>query len=115
MARHEQLLRDLYAAFNRREIEVVLACLAPDVDWPNGMDGTRERGHEAVRAYWLRQWKVIDPSVEPSEIRERPDGATAVSVRQVIRNLDGAILSDRDLTHAYWFTDGLVARMEIEG
>lgn len=115
MASHEQLLRDLYAAFNRREIDVVLASLDQNVDWPNGMDGTRELGHEAVRAYWLRQWKVIDPSVEPGEIRERQDGATAVRVHQVVRSLKGEVQSDRILTHAYWFANGLVSRMEIEG
>jgi len=92
----------------------VLAALAPDVDWPNGMDGTREHGHEAVRAYWLRQWKTINPSVMPLSVTARGDGAVAVRVHQVVRGLDGAVLSDRMLTHAYWFAGGLVTRMEIE-
>lgn len=116
MADRDHYLRDLYAAFNARDIDRVLAAMTPDVDWPNGMEGTREIGHEAVRAYWVRQWGMIDPSVEPQRIVERGDGATAVEVHQVIRNLDGEVLNDRVVTHAYWFDDkGLVTRMEIEG
>jgi hypothetical protein len=32
-------LRVVYAAFNARDIEQVLAALHPDVNWPNGMTG----------------------------------------------------------------------------
>ena len=98
-----QSLRALYRAFNARDIETVLAALAPDVDWPNGMDGGREIGHKAVRAYWLRQWGLIDPAVEPGEISERPGGELAVDVHQAVRDLGGALLSDRHIRHVYWF------------
>ena len=62
------LLTATYRAFNARDIETVLAVMAPDVDWPNGMDGGRMRGHQAVRDYWTRQWTVIDPTVD--ELRD---------------------------------------------
>ena len=55
----------MYAAFNARDIESVLATLHPDVDWANGMDGGRVLGRADVRAYWTRQFEVIDPRVEP--------------------------------------------------
>ncbi|MGE0601942.1 MAG: nuclear transport factor 2 family protein [Dehalococcoidia bacterium] len=114
MAPHESTLRALYAAFNTRDVETVLAALAEDVDWPNGMDGTRVHGKAAVRAYWLNQWTVIDPSVEPGAMVEREDGATSVEVHQVVRDMNGTRLNERVLTHAYWFENGLVTRMEIE-
>ncbi len=114
MAEHEETLRALYAAFNNRDVETVLSAMAQEVDWPNGMNGTRERGKDAVRAYWLGQWEVIDPSVEPHSIEDRADGATAVEVHQVVRDMQGAVLNDRTLTHAYWFEGGLIMRMEIE-
>lgn len=38
-----ELLRAVYAAFNRREIETVLALMSDDVDWPNGWEGGRLR------------------------------------------------------------------------
>jgi hypothetical protein len=55
MKSKEEILTTVYAAFNRREIDAVLVWMRPDVDWPNGMEGGRVRGHEEVRAYWLRQ------------------------------------------------------------
>ncbi|HEY4279526.1 MAG TPA: nuclear transport factor 2 family protein [Conexibacter sp.] len=108
-------LRALYRAFNEREIDAVLAAFAADVDWPNGWEGGRVVGHEAVRDYWTRQWAAIDPSVEPEEIVERPDGTIAVSVHQVIRDPDGRQLADSRVCHVYTFDGDLVTRMEIEG
>ena len=58
-----ELLRDAYAAFNRRDIAGVLASMSADVDWPNGMEGGHVRGHDEVRAYWTRQWAVLDLSL----------------------------------------------------
>src|SRR5437762_10165350 len=60
-----KLLRDAYAAFNARDIDAALGTMHPDVVWPNGMEGGYVHGHDAVRAYWTRQWDVIDPHVEP--------------------------------------------------
>ncbi|HSE06211.1 MAG TPA: nuclear transport factor 2 family protein [Methylomirabilota bacterium] len=59
------VLERTYAAFNARDVDAVLAVMHPEVDWPNGMEGGRVRGHAAVRAYWTRQWTLIDPRVEP--------------------------------------------------
>jgi len=109
----EQELRALYRAFNARDIETVLAVLAPEVDWPNGMDGGREIGHEAVRAYWTRQWGMIDPRVDPVSISELADGSVDIEVHQVVRDLAGTILNDRTVHHVYRFDGDLVARMDI--
>jgi hypothetical protein len=87
----------------------------PDVDWSNAMDGGRERGTDAVRAYWTRQFGVIDSHVEPVDFREESDGRVAVEVHQVVRDLGGAILSDGIVRHVYTFRDGRVVRMDIEG
>lgn len=87
----------------------------PDVDWPNGMDGGRERGIDAVRAYWTRQFGLIDSHVEPVGFRDESDGRVAVEVHQVVRNLGGAIMSDGIVRHVYTFRDGRVVRMNIEG
>jgi hypothetical protein len=107
-------LRDLYVAFNARDIEAVLAALAEDVDWPNGWEGGRLHGRDAVRDYWTRQWAAIDPSVEPTGFTGRADDAVAVAVHQVVRSLDGAVVADGQVVHAYWFRGDLVARMDIE-
>ena len=114
MADAEALLRGAYAAFNARDVDAALASMHRDVDWPNGMEGGRVAGHEAVRAYWTRQFGLIDSRVEPLRFTARPDGRVAVEVRQVVRDLGGAVLADGLVTHVYTLRDGLVARMEIE-
>jgi hypothetical protein len=113
-AEREELLKGAYAAFNARDIERALVLMHPDVDWPNGMEGGRVRGHEQVRAYWTRQFGLIDSHVEPLGFDQLEDGRLAVRVHQLVRDLDGALLSDSHVTHVYSFERGVVARMVIE-
>ena len=108
-----ELLKEAYAAFNRRDIDGVLALMRADVDWPNGMEGGRVNGREEVRAYWTRQWAVVDPHVEPVRIAEDDSGQTVVEVHQVVRDLAGKILADLMVLHVYRIRDGLIERMDI--
>jgi SnoaL-like protein len=107
------LLIKIYEAFNRRDIDTVLVNMHADVDWPNGMEGGRVHGREAVRQYWLRQWSQIDPRVEPQDFRTDPSGATIVTAHQMIRDLDGKLLADKTVQHVYLIRDGLIHSMEI--
>jgi hypothetical protein len=111
----EQLLRAVYAAFNARDIDAVLAVTTPDVDWPNVAGNTRAIGHDAVRDYWTRQWSEIDPYVYPQGFRELDDGRIAVDVHRVVKGLDGAVLVDGEVEHVYTMRDGRVARMDASG
>ena len=111
---NRDLLLNIYAAFNRRDIDAVLTAMHPDVDWPNGMEGGRVHGREAVRQYWQRQWKQIDPLVEPQGFHTDPSGATVVDVHQVIRDLSGGLLADRMVHHVYRIEGGLIRSMEIK-
>jgi hypothetical protein len=109
----EALLRRSYEAFNRRDVDAVLATMHRDVDWPNMLEGTRAVGHDAVRAYWLAQFDVIDPHVEPVSFRHE-NGAIAVEVHQVVRDKrTGAVLADQTVFHVYELRDGLVAAMDV--
>jgi hypothetical protein len=110
----EEVLRAMYDGFNTRDIDAVLAAMSDDVDWPNGWEGGRLLGQEAVRDYWTRQWAAIDPRVEPLEIGPRADGRVEVQVRQLVRDLDGKVLGDGTVVHVYEMRSGLVARMDIE-
>ena len=110
---NEQLIRDLYAAFNARDIETVIANLHPDVDWPNAWEGGRLEGHAAVREYWTRQFAAIDGHVEPVEIAETADGRIEVTVKQTVRSLDGELMSDGLVGHVYTIRDGRITHMEV--
>jgi hypothetical protein len=109
----ERLLRRAYEAFNARDIEAALALMHPDVDWPNGMEGGRELGRDAVRAYWTRQFGMIDGHVEPERFEPDEEGRIVVDVHQVVRDLEGNMISDGQVQHVYTIRDGLVERMDI--
>lgn len=109
---HEPLSA-VYQAFNARDIDAALAALHPQVDWPNGMEGGRLRGRDRVRAYWARQWSLIDPRVVPLRFEQDGAGRIMVDVHQIVRDLAGNTLSDRIVQHVYTIRDGLVEHMEI--
>lgn len=110
----EEQFTALYAAFNARKIDEVFATLSPDVDWPNGMEGGRVHGYAEVRAYWTRQWEVVDPHVEPVRVVETEPGRVAVDVHQVVRDRGGALLIDQMVRHVYTLVDGKVVHMDIQ-
>jgi len=107
-----ELVRRTYDAFNRRDIDTVLAALAPDVAWPNVLDGVTIHGHAEVRAYWERQFATIDPRVDPVGFRVEGD-RLAVTVHQVIRDPEGNVLTEGDVVHTYAFEGDLVTSMEV--
>lgn len=107
------LLQRAYATFNARDIDGALATMGPDVVWPNGMEGGTVHGHEGVRAYWTRQWGMIDPHVEPKTFDVDSAGRIIVGVHQVVRDLSGKLLVDRMVQHVYTLKDGLIQNMDI--
>lgn len=113
MSEDVDLLRRIYAAFNHREIDTVLAVMHPEVDWPNGWEGGREHGRKAVRDYWTRQFKAVSPNVEPQGFRTGDDGRIVVTVHQVVHDLEGKLLSDSMVEHVYTIENGLIRKMEI--
>jgi hypothetical protein len=66
-----------------------------------------------VRAYWARQFELIDPQVDPQAFCPTDEGDIAVDVHQVVHALDGQLLADREVVHLYAIRDGLVARMDV--
>ena len=84
-----------------------------DVAWPNGMEGGYVHGHEEVRAYWTRQWQLLDPHVEPLKFTAGPSGRVIVEVHQVVRDVKGQLLMDRVVQHVYMTEVGRIRTMEI--
>jgi hypothetical protein len=109
-----EILLGAYREFNARDLDAVLARMRQDVVWPNGMEGGYVYGVEGVREYWTRQWQTLDPTVEPLTIAEDENGRWVVDVHQVVRDLDGKLLLDTTVRHAYQVENGLIVRMDIE-
>lgn len=109
----DDLLRRSYAAFNARDIDAALTLMHEDVAWPNAMEGGTVYGHSGVRAYWTRQWATINPQVAPLSIAREAEDLYVVKVHQVVKDLQGAVLTDRIVHHVYHFRNGKVTSMEI--
>jgi hypothetical protein len=113
MTTTEMLIAELYSAFNRRNIDGALAFMRESVNWPNGWEGGRVVGKEEIRAYWSRQWKELDPHVDPIEVLDRGAGKVDVRVHQLVKSLGGDVLTDSQVWHIYTIKDGLIERMDI--
>ena len=109
----QELLHRGYTAFNARDIDAILSMMHPDVEWANGMEGGYVHGHEGVRAYWTRQWSLIEPFVEPQAFTTESDGRTVVEVHQRVLDKDGNTMLEGTVLHVYQVQDGLIRHMEI--
>lgn len=114
MEAHEYLLKLAYLDFNKRDIDGALVLMHPDVEWPNGMEGGFVYGHAGVRAYWTRQWTLIDPHVEPVSFTVEANCRIRTEVQQLIKDLSGAVIASGIVYHIYQIEDGLIRRMDIE-
>jgi hypothetical protein len=88
--------------------------MKPNFVWANGMDGGYVYGHNSVREYWTRQWKMIDPYVDPVGFETDGNVNVVVNVHQVVHDLNGNLLIDQMARHVYTIYEGLIERMEIE-
>ncbi len=94
MLTNQELLTGTYRAFNARDIDTVLDVMHPEVSWPNGWEGGRLHGHQALRDYWMRQWSAIDPTVKPISFSINAAERIVVRVNQVVHDLQAIVISD---------------------
>jgi hypothetical protein len=113
MADTKAILEQAYSAFNERDIDGALALMTQDVSWPKASEGGRVVGKEEVRAYWIRQWGEFDPHVEPLAMISEGGGKTRVRVHQVVKSLQGDVLSDSEVLHVFTVNNGLIAAMDL--
>jgi hypothetical protein len=109
-----RVIEDAYRAFNDRDIEGALALMTQDVKWPKASEGGKIVGKEAIRAYWTRQWSEFDPRVDPLAMQDAEQGRVRVTVRQLVKNLQGDVLSDSEVVHVFTMNGGLIAAMDLE-
>jgi hypothetical protein len=113
MADTKTTIEQAYAAFNQRDIDAALALMTEDVRWPKASEGGKVIGKEEIHAYWTRQWAEFDPHVEPLAITEDDGGELRVRVRQLVKSLQGDVLSDGEVLHVFTMKRGLIAAMDF--
>jgi hypothetical protein len=113
MANVKTMIEQAYSAFNKRNIDGALALMTEDVSWPKASEGGRVTGKEEIRSYWTRQWSEFDGHVEPLAITEENGGRIRVRVHQLVRDLEGNILSDSEVLHIFSVNKGLIAAMDL--
>ena len=107
------IIEQAYSAFNKRDIDGALALMTQDVSWPKASEGGKVVGKEEIRAYWTRQWGEFDPHVEPLAMTEEDGGRIRVRVHQLVKSLQGNILSDSEVMHVFTMNSGLISAMNL--
>ena len=87
--------------------------MTEDVSWPKASEGGRVVGKEEIHAYWTRQWGEFDPHVEPLAMTGEEGGKIRVRVHQLVKSLDGDVLSDSEVSHVFTLNGGLIAAMNL--
>ncbi|HVX49808.1 MAG TPA: nuclear transport factor 2 family protein [Chitinophagaceae bacterium] len=113
MDKNTVLLKKIYYAFNKRDIDAALAIIHPNVMWSNGLGGGYIEGREGLREYWRRQWEVLNSDVEPVSISTSGKGRIVANVRHVVRDLHENIIEDEMLQHTYIIEDNLIKHMDV--
>jgi len=113
MENTKTIIEQAYSAFNKRDIDGALEVMTQDVSWPKASEGGKVVGKEEIRAYWTRQWDEFDPLVEPLAMTEEDGGKTRVRVHQLVKSLQGDVLSDSEVLHVFTVNSGLIAAMHL--
>jgi hypothetical protein len=115
MNRDQQFLQNLYEAFNKREIEMVISLIHPNVKWANGMEGGFVYGREQVRNYWKKQFEMIQPQLQVLDFETDEVNRSVVTVHQIVRDLEGNLLLERTVQQIFTIENGLISTFEIAG
>lgn len=113
MSLNQQFLQKLYAAFNNREIETIISVMHPNVKWANGVDGGFVYGRDAVREYWINQFKVIQVQIETLKFEMDENNRNIVTVHQIVRDLQRNLLVDTTIEQIFTIEYSLISLYEI--
>src|ERR1700727_2246015 len=113
MADPKPIIEQAYSAFNKRDTDGALALMTQDVSWPKASEGGKVVGKKEIRAYWARQWGEFGPYVEPLAMTEEDGGKIRVRMHQLVKSLQGDVLSDSEVLHVFTVKNGLIAAMDL--
>jgi hypothetical protein len=83
------------------------------VKWANGLEGGFVYGRDAVREYWTAQFKAIQPELETLNFETDESGHNVVTVHQIVKDLEGNVLTDMTVRQISTVEDGLISLYEI--
>ena len=113
MLPQERLIRECYAAFNAGRYDKLPVYFAPDVDWPNMLEGTTLHGPAAVVDYWHQLRNVHHHTYEVKHFRHPSPDQVIVSLVRTIYSPTGEMISQGLIHHVLEFRNGLLSKMHV--
>jgi len=109
-----RMARELIEAWNRRDIDALLAAAAPDVEWtptgPAAIESSVYRGPEEIARGFESTWQGWDEfRFEESEIRDL--GQSALFGRATVRGAASHVRLDQEWAVLIAFTDRAVTSL----
>ncbi len=111
------VVRELYAAFARRDIQGMLACLAPDVVWcepdnPFNPAAGVHRGHEGFLE-WVRIGREAEDIdvLEPTQFLSNENAVAVVGHMRCRAKQTGRVY-ESDFVHVVTFRGGKIVRFQ---
>lgn len=101
-----------YDAFNRGDLEAVIALMCEDVDWHDTWTDSRRFGRREVRHYWAELTRSLIPRVEVLGLDPSGDSRVSVDAHLLIYDTAGKLLAEQDVRHTFRLRGGLISRME---
>jgi ketosteroid isomerase-like protein len=109
------VVRAVYAAYNRGELEESRRFLSPDLEWvlpPSGPHGEILRGPDALMHELKSELEAFSQiQREPLELEERGEQVVGVVAASVRGRASGIELEER-APHSFTVRDGLIVRAE---
>jgi ketosteroid isomerase-like protein len=114
-----ELARSLVDAWNRRDLQTILALSDPESEWvnsPTAVEPGTKRGVNEVAAVFQAQWEILlDAHQEIDRLYDRGDEIIVLThVSRRVTPESDARLQDRALA-SMKFRDGKIVRTEILG
>jgi ketosteroid isomerase-like protein len=110
--------REMVDAFDRRDLDALLALVRPDVEWDDteGWPGIRGiyRGRAGVREWWdaaLEVWDSVHAEVE--EITEGSDGRVFLGALGTFRGGASGVETEARAWYVLWLVNGKIARWKL--
>ena len=113
---NRELLQEFIDAFNRLDIDALVADLDPEAElheWPEGVGSRSYRGPDGVRealGVWFEAWEWMQ--VEITDVREAED-RTLVTLHQRAKGRASEVEVEIDSYNVYRFADGRVTSIEL--